>query len=139
MKTMAAFFLFALVIGAIYDAASCYTNTSEKLESGVWGGQHVGVEVTAAGATVEYDCAHGTIDQPIELDSKGDFDIRGTHAREHGGPTREGEQENRQPARYIGHVEGKTMTLIVKLVDTNETIGTFTLAHEKTPILRKCG
>jgi hypothetical protein len=139
MKTMAAFFLFALSIGATYDAASCYRTMSKKMESGVWGGQHIGVEVTAAGATVEHDCAHGTIDQPIELDSKGDFDIRGTHVREHGGPTREGERETRQPARYIGHVDGKTMTLIVKLVDTDETIGTFTLAYEKTPILRKCG
>jgi hypothetical protein len=38
----------------------------------VWGGDHVNLVVTDAGGALEYDCAHGTIDQPLVIDSSGD-------------------------------------------------------------------
>ena len=49
------------------------------------GGQHVELEVTAEGATLEFDCASGTITQPLQVDAQGNFqdygDVSGGSAR----------------------------------------------------------
>ena len=34
----------------------------QRVARGVWGGLHINMVVGARSATVEYDCAHGTID-----------------------------------------------------------------------------
>ena len=48
----------------------------------VWGGDHIEMEVTKTGARVEFDCAHGTIDAPLRVDSQGAFTLQGdVHAR----------------------------------------------------------
>ena len=57
----------------------------------MWGGTGIQLTVNDATATVEFDCAHGTIDQPLLIDQDGRFDIPGTFVREHGGPIQEGE------------------------------------------------
>lgn len=114
------------------------TEKTQNVPTGMWGGDHINVEVTGNGASIEYDCAHGTIDQSISLDSHGRFNATGTHTREHPGPVREGESDG-VPASYSGHMDGATMTLTVKLAATNETIGTFTLTHGKRSRIVKCG
>ncbi len=47
-------------------------NTSTSSQSrdlrGTWGGQSIAMEVTDAGATIEYDCAHGRITEKIAPD-----------------------------------------------------------------------
>ncbi len=96
------------------------------------------MEVTDAGAALTYDCAHGTIDQPIVLDGSGRFDVRGTHTREHGGAAMSNEDPNRHPARYTGRVDGKVMTLVVTLADTKEAIGTFSLTLGERPEIHRC-
>ena len=106
--------------------------------TGTWGGEHIGLEVTEEGARVEYDCAHGTIDGKIVADARGDFELRGTHVREHGGPVRKGEAEDSHPAVYKGHVEGDTMTLNVTESDTGQSVGTFTLTRGRQPLIMKC-
>src|SRR6476646_10548734 len=60
--------------------------SNNRLANGVWGGEHIRLEVTDRGATIEYDCAHSTIDEPIFLNSKGNFDVKGKYTPEHGGP-----------------------------------------------------
>jgi hypothetical protein len=110
---------------------------TENVPNGTWGGNHISMEITDAGARIEYDCAHGTIDQPIRLDSHGRFHATGTHTRERGGPVREGGTEG-SPATYSGRMNGATLTLTVTLTATNEAIGTFTLTHGKRTRLMKC-
>jgi hypothetical protein len=110
----------------------------DGMPMGTWGGQHIGMEVTDNGARIEYDCAHGTINHQIVSDSNGEFAAKGFHVQERGGPVREGEESDGQPARYTGRTNGKTMTLTVTVVDTNETIGTFTLRYGKQPRITKC-
>ena len=105
---------------------------------GVWGGTGIRLEVDATGATVEYDCAHGTITERMVIDREGRFDVRGTHVREHGGPVRENEEEVAQPARYAGQVDGGSMTLTVMLPDARQTIGRFTLTRGNQGRIRKC-
>jgi len=108
----------------------------DQVPAGTWGGEHIGMEVTAKGATLDYDCAHGSIDQAMTLDANGNFDVPGKHYKEHPGPSRD--DETGQPARYTGSVYNQRLTLRVKLTNTNETIGPFSLTYNQTPRVYKC-
>jgi hypothetical protein len=110
----------------------------EGAQTGTWGGEHIGLEVTDVGGRVEYDCAHGTIDEKIVVDARGSFELRGTHVRERGGPVRKGEPEDSHPAIYKGQVKGDTMTLAVTESDTGESVGVYTLTHGRQPHIMKC-
>ena len=103
--------------------------------NGTWGGEHIILEVSEK-SSVELDCAHGQVVQPITLDKRGDFDVAGTFTPEHGGPVRRDENTPPAAARYSGHVTGDTMTLTITL--GKENIGTYTLTRGSNPILRKC-
>jgi hypothetical protein len=110
----------------------------ESAQTGIWGGEHIRLEVTTQGGQVEYDCGHGTIDQKIVSDSQGRFEVLGTHIREHGGPVRKDETADSHLAQFKGQIKGNTMTLTVTESDTKEVVGTFTLVHNQTPHLMKC-
>jgi len=115
--------------------------TSRKiasLQNGTWGGKHVSLDVTDGGASVEYDCGRGTIDERIVPDSDGRFEVKGTHVMERPGPVRIGREDRGQPARYTGSVNGTSMTLTVTLADTGKSFGTFTLRHGVAPQIVKC-
>jgi hypothetical protein len=106
--------------------------------TGIWGGEHIGLVVTEDGGRVEYDCAHGTIDQRITTDAEGGFELRGTHVRERGGPVRRGDPVDSHPATYKGQIEGDTMTLTVEESDTGQSVGTYTLRLGREPHVVKC-
>src|SRR5712692_3152713 len=101
---------------------------TKGLPVGLWGGEHISIEVTERGATVEYDCAHATIDQRIVLDRRGRFDVSGMQVPERGGPVRQNEPAG-YPVRFAGQVKDKRMKLTVRNSATKELIGTFTLVH----------
>ena len=105
---------------------------------GLWGGEHISMQVTERRTTVEYDCAHGTIDQRIALDRRGRFDVSGIQVAEHGGPVRRNEQPAGYPVRFVGQVNGKRMKLSVTNSATKTLIGDFTLVYGDEPKLRKC-
>lgn len=109
-----------------------------RIAEGVWGGPHIIMEVTADSAVITYDCAVGTIDEPIKIDKDGRFAVRGTLTRQRGGPVRSDETPDRHPARYAGRVESKSMTLVVTLPNTNEAEGTFHLKYGEQPELTRC-
>jgi hypothetical protein len=106
--------------------------------AGLWGGQHVALEVGAADARLELDCAHGTIDEPLRLDGDGRFDAAGVFVPEHGGPVRPDEPPDRRPARYRGSIDGGRMRLEIALVDTGPPVGRYQLALGRTPRVFKC-
>ncbi|MFL6227921.1 MAG: hypothetical protein ACJ741_03980 [Pyrinomonadaceae bacterium] len=106
--------------------------------TGTWGGDHIGLEVTAQGGQVEYDCASGTIDRKIVLDARGRFHVSGTHVREHGGPVRRDEKPDSHPAQYTGSIQGDRMLLTVVEVDTGEMVGVFKLTRGQQPRVMKC-
>lgn len=111
---------------------------TQAVSLGGWGGNHLGLVLTATGGTLEYDCAHGTIDQPFVTDSAGRFQLAGTHTREHGGPIRRDEKPDMHPARYTGGVDGDTTALTVTLTDSNEVLGIFTLTRGRMARVFKC-
>jgi hypothetical protein len=111
---------------------------TDRLANGVWGGEHIRMEVTDSGADIEYDCAHGVIDEPIVLDGEGNFDVKGKYLREHGGPIRKVEENNGITVRYVGHASGKELSLTITNPDKKETIGTFTLTQGSEGRVMKC-
>lgn len=108
----------------------------QRIATGVWGGQHINIKVGANSATIEYDCASGVIDGPLVVESDGKFKLRGTHHMERGGPVRSDEEPRQIPATYTGSIKGNTMTLTLKLADSDEE--TFTLERGKHGELFKC-
>ena len=110
----------------------------QRLSTGSWGAPHIRIDVAQGSATIDYDCANGTIAGPLTYDRKGNFTWRGTHNREHGGPIRVDEKSNSRPAVYTGSIKGDTMTLTVKLADTNEVVETYTLKRGGAGRVFKC-
>jgi hypothetical protein len=110
---------------------------SGVLARGVWGGEHMLLEIDDALTRVEFDCAQGTVDLPILL-AEGHFSVMGTFTQEHGGPIRDGEQTTPLAARYFGRVHGDLMTVTVSLPDEKRTIGTFELERGKAGRVFKC-
>ena len=108
----------------------------QRIPTGVWGGEHINIEVGTKSATIEYDCAHGVIEGPLAIDANGRFNLRGTHTPERGGPIRMDEQPQSQPALYVGSISGSKMTLTLKLKDSEDE--TFTLEKGKQGELFKC-
>jgi hypothetical protein len=106
--------------------------------TGVWGGDHVSLTVTETGSHLEFDCARGDIPGALAADTEGAFAAAGTYVREHGGPIRDDEMPDAHPALYGGTVMSATMRLIVRLTDTNEVIGAFTLTRAAPGRVVKC-
>jgi hypothetical protein len=110
-----------------------------SISEGVWGGEHVRLEVSGKGATLEFDCAHGQILEPLILDRAGRFQAKGTYTQEHGGPVRETENAPAQPVRYSGSIKDKKMTLSITLTSSSESLGAFTLVQGSEGHVVKCG
>jgi len=110
----------------------------QRLPAGNWGGDHIGMVVTDASAKIEFDCASGTIDEPIALDRLGRFEKMGTYTQGHGGPIRVDEPPDLHPARYSGSSDGRVLIVTVHLTDTQRQIGTFTAALGRNPFVVKC-
>ncbi|HVF42533.1 MAG TPA: hypothetical protein VM936_05965 [Pyrinomonadaceae bacterium] len=144
---------FGLAVAGLAQAAACGTRGAagkvsdlknseaakgERLAPGAWGGNHIRMEVSEAGATVEFDCARGRIDRALVLDSEGRFDLKAAYTVERGGPVRRDAPPPTRPARYEGRVSGDTLTLTVTLTDTDEDAGTFTLTRGSEGRVFKC-
>ena len=130
----------SLALGALLMVlAGCSTTTGPDavIMAGSWGGDHAVLDITATSASIEFDCAHGTLPVPLTL-NRGTFDVTGDFVQEHGGPIRSDETVDRQPARYSGTVSGNTMTLLVRLTATGQDLGTYMLTRGVSGRVFKC-
>ena len=125
-----------LVFIVLFISVTAKTQNMQRIPTGVWGGQHIRIEVGEKSATIEYDCASGVIDGPLSVDGNGNFKLRGTHLRERGGPIRADDDRKGQPATYTGSIKGNTMTITLKIGDGDTE--TFTLEKGKEAELFKC-
>jgi hypothetical protein len=131
----------AIIIAALpieSSRAMARSAAPSRVETGTWGGDHIRLDIRKDGADVEYDCARGQIEGPLELSKTGSFDRGGIFVRSGPGALRPGRSPGARAARYAGKVDGKTMTLIVTLADTSERIGTFTVRRGREGRLWKC-
>ena len=109
----------------------------ELVPNGAWGDDHVVLTVNDNGGRVEFDCAHGTLDHPLQLDDRGRFSVPGTFVRERGGPVRPGEPVEKNPARYQGRLDRQKLEFTVTL-EGQAAQGPFTVTLAKPPKLEKC-
>ncbi len=129
--------LFVLALLFIFYIG-CTSSISQIDLAGNWGGEHISLTVLDSTANLEFDCAHGTIDEPISIDTEGNFEVTGIYVIEHGGPIRIDETLEKYPSLYKGRIEGEKMTLILILKDTETEIDTFWLTRGAEPIIYKC-
>lgn len=73
------------------------------------------------------------------MDKDGNFEARGNHVFERGGPYQVGEPPLKlHPVLYRGWTDGRQMRLTVALLETGEDVGTFALGLGRPPQLDKC-
>jgi hypothetical protein len=148
INLMFSVFAVSLVFSILGQSGSCRNRETSmnsapvekkvRLANGVWGGQHIRMEVTDNGAQIEYDCAHSTIDEAIVLNRSGRFDVKGKFTAQHGGPIRRDEEPRSSPVRYVGEANAKTIALTITNTETRETLGSFTLTRGSEGRLMKC-
>jgi hypothetical protein len=126
--------LFLLTVCAV---VLVYSRMIERIPRGEWGGTHISMDVGERSATIEYDCAHGEIPGPLNIDADGKFELPGTFTPERGGPVRADETSRAQQATYSGTINGNKMTLSLKLKGSDDA-ETFTLEKGKPADLFKC-
>ena len=126
---------FVLIVAA---SAASRPRKMQRMSTGPWGALHIRIDVGKNSATIDYDCANGTIEGPLTFDSKGRFTWHGTHRREGPGPIRVGHEFKGSSALYTGSIKGDTMTLTVKLTDSNEVVDTYTLKRGSFGRVFKC-
>lgn len=134
----------ALVSAAIL-AWGCDTIPGEPEHViGIWGGPHAGLEVQGGLADVQFDCASGTIDDPLYPAADGTFAVKGTYRTGAPGPIKVGEYFRSQAAIYSGQVTKaasktapRSMTFKVALED-GTTLGPFTIRQGQPPQLTRC-
>ncbi len=132
-------FTVALVEGSVFNPVASPGETHGTAVSvGVWGGTDLEMQVNEQGATIEFDCAQGTISEPLLLDEAGKFVARGTFQTQ-GGPARKDRPARGVDVVYSGVVEGDTMRLEFTLGDRKESPEKFTLVRGQSGKLRKCG
>ncbi len=96
------------------------------------------MEATEGRAELTFDCATGSVEGPIALDENGGFDVAGRLVREGPGPVRP-DQLKGVSVRYVGKLEGETLTLSVRMSGSGEAPGPFTLTRGRMARIRSCG
>jgi len=127
-----------VVLAALAGCSDAPSAPSPGKLVGVWGADHINLVVDEARSHLDLDCAHGDIPVPLTVDAAGDLAARGTFVREHGGPIRVDEIADAHPALYSGTLTANTLRLTIRLTDSNELIGTFTLTRGVTGRVVKC-
>jgi hypothetical protein len=112
---------------------------NKAVPNGVWGGEHIRMEVNDSGADIEFDCARGSISQRLELDDKGRFKAQGFYMAEtpapaavDGGLTASGVK-----ATFTGTLSGSSLRLEV-FIEGQDMPRTFDLVQGDQGHLAKC-
>ena len=127
-----------VVVLALPMLAACASMSLPQGElTGTWGGPHASITFQGGLAQLDYDCASGTIDQPVVPAPDGRFQAEGTYLIGHGGPVRVGQIFITRKARYRGTVVNGAMELTTILED-GTVIGPFTLQRGAEPQLTRC-
>lgn len=133
-----------LLLAAAGALGSCDTLRADPNHVvGIWGGPHIGLALQGGLADAEFDCASGTIDDPLYPGPDGSFSLKGTYRTGAPGPVKVGQIFRSQGAVYSGRISAgpansaRVMTLHVALED-GTTLGPFTLTEGSPPQLTRC-
>jgi hypothetical protein len=120
------------------DRYKMFQTKKTKVAAGKWGGTGIGLSVGETDVSLEFDCATAEIARNLMIDKAGNFSAEGFYIRRSPGALRTKFPPKRAAARFVGKISGKTMTLRITLIETDEKIGDFTLQRGKTSTIRKC-
>jgi hypothetical protein len=95
------------------------------------------MEVTDAGADIEFDCARGTISQHLAVDAQGRFKLQGSYKAETPAPAAADDGSSGIAATYSGALSGSSLRLEV-LIDGQDMPKTFDLMQGDQGHLAKC-
>lgn len=104
---------------------------------GMWGGDRVNTVFSPQGAQLQYDCAAGSIDAPVRLDSQGRFTARGVHEAYRAGPDTVDQTTTTRAATYEGRLAGTVLELRVR-IDGDATVHSYRLEKDRTVKLIRC-
>lgn len=110
---------------------------------GVWGGPHAGVTFQGGLADIQFDCATGTIDEPLYAVEGGPFSIKGTYRTGPPGPVKVGQFFQSQGAAFAGEVTKGTKASRQQIIfhvtlEDGTTLGPFTVTDGTPPQLTPC-
>jgi hypothetical protein len=101
---------------------------------GTFGGNNAGLIADDTSAHVHIGCTYGDIHEPIVLDLSSRFNVPG----EQNITAHPVDLGVLHPARFIGSIDGRTMTLTVTLTDTAVTLGPVVMTLDKEPNMGPC-
>jgi len=136
----------AVALGAMITALSACATLEGKPQHviGLWGGPHAGANFSGGLADLQFDCASGTIDDPIMITDVGPFSVKGTFRTGASGPIKVGQFFKSQEALFSGEIakgaaksSPRVMTLSVALED-GTALGPFTLTEGAPPQITRC-
>ena len=112
---------------------------TKAVPNGVWGGEHIRMEVNHSGADIEFDCARGSISQRLELDDKGRFKVQGIYIADTSAPAAVdgGLTASGVKATYTGTLSGSSLRLEV-FIEGQDMPRTFDLVQGDQGHLAKC-
>lgn len=115
------------------------TGSAQAVPNGVWGGEHIRIDVSDSGADIEFDCARGTIPQRLTLDAQGRFKFQGTYKAETPAPAAAdgGASGSGVTATYTGVLSGSSLRLEVS-IDGQDMPRIFELSQGDQGHLTKC-
>jgi hypothetical protein len=125
-----------LLGGSFGQTNKAKKSDAKTLSTGVWGGPHLRMEVTASGADLEFDCGEAAISEPITLDASNHFRVSGNVKAGDFGPTRD-DVKAEANAVFTGSVEGDTLKMEIAQTG-QETPQKYVLTRGREPKLFKC-
>ena len=133
ISTCCAAFLLLSVVSTVAQQGG-----QTPLSPGVWGSNRARMEITQDGATIQFECAQGTINGAIRPDANGKFTATGTYSPEKGGPVSRDNAPEQRPATYEGTIVGDTMHLRAMLADKSLDLPPFALTRGKPGRIVRC-
>ena len=108
LTTMLTLVFFAASIENRSTAQDSTHSPPASVSLGLWGGPDLEMQATPHGATLEFDCAQGTISEPLALDQSGTFHARGSFQTQ-GGAARKVQPSGGINVIYSGNLRGETL------------------------------
>jgi len=127
--------LILVVAAAMLGCAGDATGPLDRIPDGNWGGERIGLLVDQSGVSFLFDCAGGRVDQPISLDSRGNFDVLGTYS---GAGNAQNADQSPHPARYAGHATRTRVDVTRTILDQSGPGVPFSALRGAPPMIVAC-
>jgi hypothetical protein len=113
-----------------------FAQRTTPVSKGEWGGTGIAMTVTDGGASIQFDCASGSITKQLRMKRDGSFSAEGTLMRNGPGPIRA--DALGRPVIFKGKVTGKAMTLQMTDAKSGDKLAEYTVQQGQSARLHRC-